>query len=312
MINRVLAHTGAKYPIVQAPMGWIARTQLASAVSRAGGLGVIETSSGETENCQTEINKMAALKLPFGVNLPIRFLKDDAMLKFVCASGVKFVTTSAGSPAKFIAPLKGAGITVYHAVPTVDAAMKCVDAGIDGLVVEGGEGGGFKNPEEVSTLVLLQAIRARCDVPMIAAGGICDGRGMAAAFALGAEGIQMGTRFVSCAESPVHANYKNAIVEAKETGTLVLNKKSTPCIRALKSQRTLAIYEEGVMSFEAMRGIQDLYFGGDLEAAPALAGQTAGLINSIKTAQQIIDDTVAEFFAITQRLGGMGQGKAFG
>jgi enoyl-[acyl-carrier protein] reductase II len=312
MTNRVLAHTGAQYPIVQAPMGWIARTQLASAVSRAGGLGVIETSSGETENCQAEIKKMAALGLPFGVNLPIRFLKDDAMLKFVCASGVKFVTTSAGSPAKFIAPLKGAGITVYHAVPTVDAAMKCVDAGIDGLVVEGGEGGGFKNPEEVSTLVLLQAIRARCDVPMIAAGGICDGRGMAAAFALGAEGIQMGTRFVSCAESPVHANYKNAIVEAKETGTLVLNKKSTPCIRALKSQRTLAIYEEGVMSFEAMRGIQDLYFGGDLEAAPALAGQTAGLIDSIKTAQQIIEDTVAEFFAITQRLGVMGQAKAFG
>ena len=312
MTNRVLAHTGAKYPIVQAPMGWIARTQLASAVSRAGGLGVIETSSGETENCQVEIKKMAALKLPFGVNLPIRFLKDDAMLNFVCASGVKFVTTSAGSPAKFIAPLKGAGINVYHAVPTVDAAMKCVDAGIDGLVVEGGEGGGFKNPEEVSTLVLLQAIRARCDVPMIAAGGICDGRGMAAAFALGAEGIQMGTRFVSCAESPVHANYKNAIVDAKETGTLVLNKKSTPCIRALKSQRTLAIYEEGVMSFEAMRGIQDLYFGGDLEAAPALAGQTAGLIDSIKTAQQIIDDTVAEFFAITQRLGVMGQARSFG
>jgi enoyl-[acyl-carrier protein] reductase II len=312
MTNRVLAHTGATYPIVQAPMGWIARTQLASAVSRAGGLGVIETSSGETENCQAEIQKMAALGLPFGVNLPIRFLKDDAMLNFVCASGVKFVTTSAGSPAKFIAPLKGAGITVYHAVPTVDAAMKCVDAGIDGLVVEGGEGGGFKNPEEVSTLVLLQAIRARCDVPLIAAGGICDGRGMAAAFALGAEGIQMGTRFVSCAESPVHANYKNAIINAKETGTLVLNKKSTPCIRALKSQRTLAIYEEGVMSFEALRGIQDLYFGGDLEAAPALAGQTAGLINSIKTAQQIIDDTVAEFFAITQRLGVMGQGKSFG
>jgi enoyl-[acyl-carrier protein] reductase II len=312
MTNRVLAHTGAKYPIVQAPMGWIARTQLASAVSRARGLGVIETSSGETENCQAEIKKMAALGLPFGVNLPIRFLKDDAMLNFVCASGVKFVTTSAGSPAKFIAPLKGAGITVYHAVPTVDAALKCVDAGIDGLVVEGGEGGGFKNPEEVSTLVLLQAIRARCDVPMIAAGGICDGRGMAAAFALGAEGIQMGTRFVSCAESPVHANYKNAIIEAKETGTLVLNKKSTPCIRALKSQRTLAIYEEGVMSFEAMRGIQDLYFGGDLEAAPALAGQTAGLINTIKTAQQIIDDTVAEFFAITQRLGALAQAKTFG
>ena len=310
--NRVLQHTGAKYPIVQAPMGWIARTQLASAVSRAGGLGIIETSSGETENCQVEIKKMAALDLPFGVNLPIRFLKDDAMLRFVCSSGVKFVTTSAGSPAKFITPLHDAGITVYHAVPTVEAAMKCVDAGIDGLVVEGAEGGGFKNPEEVSTLVLLQAIRQRSDVPMIAAGGICDGRGMAAAFALGAEGIQMGTRFVSCLESPVHINYKNAIINASETSTLMLNKKSTPCIRALKSQRTLAIYEEGVMSFESMKGIRTLYFDGDMEAAPALAGQSAGLITSIKTAQEIVDETVAGFFEIAQRMGTMGTARAFG
>ncbi|HEY8336153.1 MAG TPA: nitronate monooxygenase [Tardiphaga sp.] len=311
-MNRVLAHTGATYPIVQAPMGWIARTQLASAVSRAGGLGIIETSSGETEACQDEIRKMKALDLPFGVNLPIRFLRDDAMLRFVCASGVKFVTTSAGSPAKFIAPLKAAGIVVYHAVPTVETAMKCVDAGIDGLVVEGAEGGGFKNPEEVSTLVLLQAIRARTDVPMIAAGGICDGRGMAAAFALGAEAIQMGTRFVSCAESPVHANYKNAIVESTETGTLMLNKKSTPCIRALKSQRTKAIYDEGVMGPDALKGIRDLYFGGDMEAAPALAGQSAGLIDEVKTVKAIIDDTVAEFFAITGRLGALAAARSFG
>lgn len=311
-MNRVLAHTGAKYPIIQAPMGWIARTQLASAVSRAGGLGIIETSSGETEICKAEINAMSALKLPFGVNLPIRFLSDDQMLKFVCASGVKFVTTSAGSPAKFIAPLKDAGITVYHAVPTVDAALKCVDAGIDGLVVEGAEGGGFKNPEEVSTLVLLQAIRARTAVPLIAAGGICDGRGMAAAFALGAEAIQMGTRFVSCLESPVHANYKNAIVSAKETGTWMLNKRSTPCIRALKSDRTKAILDAGVMPVDALSGILGVYFGGDMEAAPALAGQTAGLIESIKSAQAIIEDTVAEFFAITQRLGALAQQRTFG
>ena len=119
-------------------MGWIARTPLASAVSRAGGLGVIETSSGETANCQQEIRQMLALGLPFGVNLPIRFLKDDAMLRFVCGSGVRFVTTSAGSPAKFIQPLHDAGIVVYHAVPTVDAALRCVDAGVDGLVVEAG------------------------------------------------------------------------------------------------------------------------------------------------------------------------------
>jgi enoyl-[acyl-carrier protein] reductase II len=310
-MNRVLAHTGARYPIVQAPMGWIARTQLASAVSRAGGLGIIETSSGETEACQAEINQMKALNLPFGVNLPIRFLRDDAMLKFVCNSGVKFVTTSAGSPAKFIAPLKGAGIVVYHAVPSVEAAMKCVEAGIDGLVVEGAEGG-FKNPEEVSTLVLLQGIRARTDVPMIAAGGICDGRGMAAAFALGAEGIQMGTRFVSCTESPVHANYKREIVDSKETGTLVLNKKSSPCIRALESERTQAIHDAGLMAPDALKGIRDVYFHGDMEAAPALAAQSAGLIDAVKSAQQIIEETVAQFFAITGRLGGLATTHTFG
>ena len=311
-MNRVLAHTGAKYPIVQAPMGWIARTALASAVSRAGGLGIIETSSGETANCQAEITSMGALGLPFGVNLPIRFLSDDAMLRFVCASGVKFVTTSAGSPAKFIRPLKDAGITVYHAVPTVDTALKCVDAGVDGLVVEGAEGGGFKNPEEVSTLVLLQAIRARVDVPMIAAGGICDGRGMAAAFACGAEGIQMGTRFVSCSESPVHANYKNAILAAKETGTWILNKKSTPCIRALKSERTRLIHEAGLMPPDTFKGIQAVYFGGDMEAAPALAGQTVGLIDAVRSAQDIIEQTVAEFFTITARLGALAQARSFG
>lgn len=310
-MNRVLVHTGAKFPILQAPMGWIARTPLASAVSRAGGLGIIETSSGETANCQAEIASMAALGLPFGVNLPIRFLQDDAMLKFVCSSGVKFVTTSAGSPSKFIAPLHDAGIIVYHAVPTVDTAMKCVDAGIDGLVVEGSEGGGFKNPEEVSTLVLLQAIRARADVPMIAAGGICDGRGMAAAFACGAEGIQMGTRFVSCSESPVHANYKNAIVSAKETSTWILNTKASPCIRALKSERTRVIHEAGLMPADTFKGIQDVYFGGDMEAAPALAGQTAGLINEVKSAQEIIEQTVAEFFAITARLGALASARTF-
>ncbi len=311
-MNRVLAHTGARLPIVQAPMGWIARRALAKAVSRAGALGVIETSSGETAACQAEITAMRATGLPFGVNLPIRFLKDDAMLRFVCASGVRFVTTSAGSPARFIAPLKDAGIVVYHAVPTLDAALKCVDAGIDGLVVEGAEGGGFKNPEEVSTLVLLQAVRERVDVPLIAAGGIVDGRGMAAAFALGAEGIQMGTRFVACAESPVHAHFKQAIVEAQTTATRVLNRQSTPCVRALKSRRTQAIFESGLMPADAFAGLQRLYFGGDMEAAPALAGQSAGLVHGVQTAQQIVDDTVAGFHAIAGRLGALAAAANFG
>lgn|SRR5690554_1510031 len=311
-MNRFLEHTGAKYPIVQAPMGWIARSQLASAVCNAGGLGIIETSSGETENCMAEIAKMSEMTdAPFGVNLPIMFLKDPAILDHICGSGVKFVTTSAGSPAKFIGPLKEAGIIVYHAVPTVDAAMKCVAAGIDGLVVEGAEGGGFKNPEEVSTLVLLQAIRRQTDVPMVAAGGIVDGRGMAAAFALGAEAVQMGTRFVSSAESPVHQNYKQAILDAKETGTHVLNKKATPCIRALKTQRTAKIYEEGLMPPDIFKNILDLYFGGDMEAAAGLAGQSSGLIDEVKTAKQIIEETIAEFFTITECLGALSRTKSF-
>lgn len=311
-MNRVLAHTGARYPIVQAPMGWIARFELASAVSRAGGLGIIETSSGETANCQREIMKMAATGLPFGVNLPIRFLKDDAMLRFVCESGVRFVTTSAGSPAKFIAPLKAAGIVVYHAVPTLETALKCVDAGVDGLVVEGAEGGGFKNPEEVGSLVLLQAIRERVEVPLIAAGGIVDGRGMAAAFALGAEAVQMGTRFVSSAESPVHAHYKQAIVAADATGTWVLNRKGTPCIRALKTQRTQLMHESGLMTPDAFNGIQQVYFDGDMEAAPALAGQSAGLVHGVLPVQQIIEETVAQFHAITARLGALAAARDFG
>ena len=130
-------------------------------------------------------------------------------------------------------------------MPNLSSALKAVDAGVDGLIVEGGEGGGFKNPDDVHTLVLLQAVRERTDVPIIAAGGICDGRGMAAAFALGAEGIQMGTRFVSAAESPVHANYKQAIVDADDTGTVMLNRKSTPCVRALKTERAKEIDREG-------------------------------------------------------------------
>ena len=312
MSNRFLAQTGAKYPIVQAPMGWIARSQLASAVCKAGGLGIIETSSGETDNCKAEIEKMFELTdAPFGVNLPILFLKDDAMLQYICDSGVKFVTTSAGSPSKFVGPLQEAGIIVYHAVPTVEAAIRCVEAGVDGLVVEGAEGGGFKNPEEVSTLVLLQAIRAAVDVPLVAAGGICDGRGMAAAFALGAEAVQMGTRFVSSAESPVHNNYKSAIVDAPTTGTYMLNKKASPCIRALKTERTHKIYDEGLMPADTFGNILDLYFGGDMEASVGLAGQTAWLINGVKPVAEIIEEMVVEFHTIAGRMGQLASASSF-
>ena len=295
-MNRVLQHLGSKYPIVQAPMGWIARSKLASAVSNAGGFGVIETSSGEVENCKAEIKKMADLTdRPFGVNLPLLFLQDDSMVEFCVSHGVKFVTTSAGDPSKYIEVLKYADITVYHAVPSVEGAVKAANAGVDGLVVEGTEGGGFKNPEEVGLLVLIQAIRKELDLPIIAAGGVVDGTGMAAAFAAGAEGIQMGTRFVSSKESPVHDNFKNKILDSTIQGTWILNKTSKPVIRALRTDFTKKIHEAGVMEMKDMSNIQDLYFGGDMNAAPALSGQSVGLIDEVKSVKDIIDQTVSEF-----------------
>ena len=295
-MNRVTQHLGTKYPIIQAPMGWIARSKLASSVSNAGGLGVIETSSGEVEICKEEIKKMSDLtENPFGVNLPILFLQDESIVDFVAECGVKFVTTSAGSPAKYIDKLKGAGLTEYHAVPSLAGALKAAEAGVDGLVVEGTEGGGFKSPEEVGLFVLIQAIRRKVDLPIIAAGGIADGQGMAAAFAVGAEGIQMGTRFVSSQESPVHENWKNAILNGTESDTYVLNKTGSPCLRAIKTDYTKEIYEKGSMDMSVFGGVQDLYFGGNLNAAPALTGQSMGLIDEIKSVETIINETVEEF-----------------
>ena len=302
-MNRVTQHLGTKYPIIQAPMGWIARSKLASSVSNAGGLGVIETSSGEVDICKEEIKKMSELtENPFGVNLPILFLQDDSIVDFVAECGVKFVTTSAGSPAKYIEKLKGAGLTVYHAVPSLAGALKAAEAGVDGLVVEGTEGGGFKSPEEVGLFVLIQAIRKKVDLPIIAAGGIADGQGMAAAFSVGAEGIQMGTRFVSSQESPVHENWKKAILNGTESDTYVLNKTGSPCLRAIKTDYTKEIYEKGSMDMSVFKGVQDLYFGGNLNAAPALTGQSMGLIDEIKSVETIINETVKEFNATCEKL----------
>ena len=303
-MNRVIEHTGSKYPIIQAPMGWIARSQLALAVCEAGGMGIIETSSGEIDNCKGEIQIMSELTdKPFGVNLPLLFLKDDSMVKFCVEAGVRFVTTSAGDPTKYIKILKDAGIIVYHAVPSLEGAIKAANAGVDGLVVEGTEGGGFKSPVEVGLLVLIQSIKQNLDLPIIAAGGIVDGAGMAAVFAAGAEGIQMGTRFVSSTESPVHNNFKNKIIDSGIDGTLVLNKSSKPVIRALKSNLTMDIDQKGEMDMSAMMNIKKLYFDGDMEAAPALSGQSIGLIDEIKPVKQIINEIINEFNDVCKTMG---------
>jgi enoyl-[acyl-carrier protein] reductase II len=302
--NRVTRMLGVEVPIVQAPMGWIARAQLASAVSNAGALGIIETSSGELDAVREEIRKMRGLTdRPFGVNIAQLFVRDPSIVDFVVEQGVKFVTTSAGDPTKYTRALKDAGLTVFHVVPTLRAAQKAVDAGVDGLVVEGGEGGGFKNHREVSTMVLLPLVREKLDVPIIAAGGICDGRSMAAAFALGAEGVQMGTRMVSSLESPIHVNWKNAIVAAPETGTVMLKPAKGPALRALRTQRSERLEREpDTAMFELGDGVRRVYFEGDLEAGVALSGQVAGRIEAIAPVGEIIAGMVREFHETVESL----------
>jgi enoyl-[acyl-carrier protein] reductase II len=303
--NRVTAMTGTAYPIVQAPMGWIARAQLASAVSNAGGLGIIETSSGELDNIKAEVAKMRLLTdQPFGMNVALSYVKGSNIIDFVIEQGIKFVTTSSGSPKVCTAAFQQAGIKVFHVVPTLELAMKAIDAGVDGLVIEGGEGGGFKNPSPVSTMVLLPLIRSRVDVPIIAAGGMVDGLSMAGAFAMGAEGVQMGTRMLSCAESPVHENYKLAVLAAAETGTVFLNEQSRPALRALRTTRTAALAPLGQFNVQPhMDQLQTLYFGGDMEAAIPLCGQVCGRIDAIKPAREIIDETMSGFRDVMRGLG---------
>lgn len=302
--NRVTRDLGVDIPILQAPMGWIARSQLASAVSKTGALGIIETSSGELDAIRVEIQKMKELvDSPFGVNIAQAFVRDPDIVDFVADQGVKFVTTSAGSPMKYTKALKDRGLTVYHVIPTLRAALKAVDAGVDGLIVEGGEGGGFKAPSPVSSLVLLPLVRERVDVPIIAAGGICDGASMAAAFALGAEGVQMGTRMVSALESPVHDGWKNAIVSAAETDTIFLRSETGPSLRALRTERTERIDagEENAMAGLA-GGVKAVYFEGKLEEGVALTGQVAGRIGAIRPVADIISDTVREFSEAVSKL----------
>jgi enoyl-[acyl-carrier protein] reductase II len=304
--NRVTELLGVEIPIVQAPMGWIARAPLASAVSNAGALGIIETSSGELDAVKDEIRKMRDLTdKPFGVNIAQAFVRDPGIVEFVVAQGVKFVTTSAGSPTKYTKPLKAAGLTVFHVVPSLAGALKAIDAGVDGLVVEGGEGGGFKNPRDVSTMVLLPLVASKVNVPIIAAGGMLDGATMAAALALGAEGIQMGTRMVSSLESPVHDNWKRAIVAAAETDTVFLNRRHGPGLRALRTKRSeeLEHAAHDVMSeFGDRANVMKLYFGGELEAALALSGQVAGRIDAVRPVAEVIRETAADCLSLLERL----------
>ena len=302
--NRLTDLLGVVIPIVQAPMGWIARAQLASAVSEAGAMGIIETSSGELDAVRDEIRMMRDLTdKPFGVNIAQAFVRDASIVDFVVDQGVRFVTTSAGSPTRYTAQLKDAGLTVFHVVPTLRAAHKAADAGVDGLIVEGGEGGGFKNPRPVASMVLLPLVVSQIDLPVIAAGGFLDGPTMAAAFALGAEGIQLGTRMVSAAESPIHDNWKQAIVDAAETDTVFLNQHASPALRALRTDRTSGLeFDTTRDAMVEMLNHHDLYFGGDMEAALALCGQVAGRIDAVRPVAEIIDECARECLEVIAKL----------
>lgn len=295
--SRISRMLGIDYPIFQAPMGWIARAPLASAVSEAGGMGIVETSSGELDIVKAEIARMPSLTgKPFGVNLPQLFMRDESIVDFLHEAGVRFVTTSAGDPRALCGRLKDAGITVFHVVPSLSAALKAEDAGVDGLIVEGGEGGGFKGPEPVSTFVLLPLVRSRTRLPLCAAGGICDGTSMAAAFVLGAEAVQIGTRIVASEESPVHPNWKQAILSASDTGTVLLNRLGRPSLRALRSERTARLEQlPSFAAFDEFKQAKQLYFGGDMEASIALAGQVAGRIDSVQPVRDILHDMVRQF-----------------
>jgi enoyl-[acyl-carrier protein] reductase II len=293
--NRVTRLLGVDVPIVQAPMGHVAKPPLVAAVSEAGAMGLIPGSLG-TEVTREDIRRTRDLTdKPFGVNLPLAFLRDQDIVEMIVQEGIEFVTTSAGSPDKYGPVLKEAGLIVFHVVPTLKGAQRAVDAGVDGLVVEGSEGAGFKNPRDVTSMVLLPLIASKLDVPIVAAGGIADGRSMAAAFVLGAEGVQMGTRMVSAQESPVHDNWKDLVVRSAETDSVVLNRRGRPAFRVLATPYSEARESDERVAFPPLERVLEVYFEGNLDAGFAFGGQVAGRIDSVEPVAAVIERTVAEF-----------------
>jgi enoyl-[acyl-carrier protein] reductase II len=280
-------------PIVQAPMTYIAGAQLAAAVSNAGALGIIETTSDEG---RADLKRVRDLTdRPVGANIALMMNRDPAVVDLLVANGIRFVTTSAGDPALFTDRLHDAGITVFHVVGTLASAKKAVDAGVDGLVVEGVEGGGFKNRFGASTMVLLPLVAAHAEVPIVAAGGICDARSMAAALVLGAEGVQMGTRLLASVDSPVHGNLKDEVLRADETSTVLLPLDGKRMMRVIRTRAAEKI-DESASSEEggaALARVRRLYFDGDLDASVANTGQVAGRIDDIAPAADIITQTWA-------------------
>ena len=301
-----------KYPIVQGGMIWCSGWELAAAVSNAGGLGLIGSGSMYPDVLREQIKKCKqATNNPFGVNIPLLYPNIEEHIKIIIEEGVKIVFTSAGNPKTWTNHLKSYGITVVHVVSNVKFATKCQEAGVDAIVAEGFEAGGHNGREETTTLVLIPQVKKAITIPLIAAGGIGSGKAMAAAFALGAEGVQIGSRFVTTQESSAHINFKNAIVEAKEGDTQLSLKQLTP-VRLLKnpfSEKVSELEKKGASVEElsnllgrgrAKKGM----FEGDLIEGELEIGQVSGAIDKIQTVKEVVDEIVAEYNLIIKKLEG--------
>ncbi|MDA8046108.1 MAG: nitronate monooxygenase [Actinomycetota bacterium] len=296
--SRVTQMLGVDIPIIQAPMTYIAGAQLAAAVSQAGALGIIETASPQGRADLIRVRDLT--DRPVGANVALAMRKEASIVDELDRAGIRVVTTSSGDPGLLTSRLHDAGITVFHVVGTLRNALKAADAGVDGLVVEGVEGGGFKNPRGASTMVLLPLVAARVPLPLISAGGICDGRSMAAALTLGAGGVQMGTRMLASKESPVHRNFKEAVVASDDTGTVLLSLPGLPTMRVIRTATAEQAAARG-RSETGLDAARTLYFDGDMEAALANTGQVAGRIDEVESVADIVADTWQQCRAVLDR-----------
>ena len=290
-------------PIIQAGMIWCSGWELASAVSNAGGLGLIGSGSMYPEVLRTHIQKCkAATSKPFGVNVPLLYPNIEELMKVIFEEGVKIVFTSAGNPKTWTNTLKGKGITVVHVVSAVKFAIKCEEAGVDAVVAEGFEAGGHNGREEITTMVLIPQVRKAIKIPVIAAGGIASGIQMAAAFALGADAVQIGSRFVATPESSAHQNFKEAIITSNEGDTQLTLKQLTP-VRLIKNkffnqvneaEKRGASLEELAQLLGRARAKKGM-FEGDLNDGELEIGQVSAAIKEIKPAAEIVDEIFTEF-----------------
>lgn len=302
-MNRITELFNIKYPIVQGGMIWCSGWELAAAVSNAGGLGLLGSGSMNPDVLAQHIDKCKnATDKPFGVNIPLMFKYADDIIKTVIDKGVKIVFTSAGSPSKYTQLLKQHGIKVVHVIANLKFALKCAEAGVDAIVAEGFEAGGHNGIEENTTMVLIRLIRENINLPLIAAGGIADGFAMHAAFALGAEGVQIGSRFVASTESSAHQNFKQAVINAKDGETFLMLKKIAP-VRLLKNNFFLKVKESENQNAN-LDQLNELLgkgrsklgmFEGNIDDGELEIGQAAALINKIKPASEIVEQIIKEF-----------------